>query len=297
MVRRAEAAESPAIAELLAAVDRELWGVGETGLEEVESWFGMDEIAGLVAERDEALVGYGDRWCGARRDRALLYIRVRNGDLAAAKALLGGLEALAGGDVEPGAHAQVTIAAHDLTAGEAATGAGYELARQALRMKIALEDTQTASWPDGIVVAPYEPADETEVHAAHQEAFSDVSTHVRLEFEEWRRHRIETPSFDPTLWFVARDRDQVAGVVLCEVRGSGEEARGHVNVLAVRRPWRREGLGNALLLHAFESMRDRGLSRAGLGVDADNPTGAVRLYERAGMTVERRYDIYERVLA
>lgn len=242
-------------------------------------------------------MGYGDRWCGAERDRALLYIRVRSGDVAAAKALFGGLEALASEGVDPGAHAQVTVAAHDLTAGEAAAAAGYELARAAFRMTTALEGAQSPSWPDRIVIAPYEPADEAEVHAVHQEAFADLSTHVHLELDAWRKHRIETPSFDPTLWFVARDRGEVAGVVLCEVRGSGEEAHGHVNVLAVRRGWRRGGLGRALLLHAFESMRGRGLSRAGLGVDADNPTGAVRLYERAGMTVERRYDIYEKALA
>lgn len=263
----------------------------------MESWFDLDEIVGLVAERDEALVGYGDRWCGAERDRALLDIRVRSGELAAAKALLGELEALAGGDVDTGASAQVTVAAPDLTAGEAVVGAGFELARQAFRMTIALEDSQFPSWPAGIVVAPYGPADEADVHAVHQEAFADLSTHVHLELEEWRKHRIEIPSFDPTLWFVARDRDEVAGVVLCEVRGSGEDAHGYVNVLAVRRPWRRAGLGNALLLIAFESMRSRGLTRVGLGVDADNPTGAVRLYERAGMTIERWYDIYEKVLA
>ena len=69
---------------------------------------------------------------------------------------------------------------------------------------------------------------------------------------------------------------------------------GWVDTLAVRRPWRRRGLGLALLLHSFRELRARGRERVGLGVDGENTTGAVRLYERAGMHVARRSDTYER---
>jgi ribosomal protein S18 acetylase RimI-like enzyme len=69
-----------------------------------------------------------------------------------------------------------------------------------------------------------------------------------------------------------------------------------VRLLGVRRPWRRRGLGRALLLHAFGEFRRRGFSRSALGVDAESLTGANRLYERAGMHVAARFDIYEKVL-
>ena len=62
---------------------------------------------------------------------------------------------------------------------------------------------------------------------------------------------------------------------------------GYVNLLGVRRPWRKQGLGEALLLHSFGVFRERGYTRATLGVDASSPTGATRLYERAGMRVYR----------
>ena len=67
-------------------------------------------------------------------------------------------------------------------------------------------------------------------------------------------------------------------------------------MLGVRRPWRRRGLGRALLLHAFGEFRARGKRGAGLGVDGLNPTGAVRLYEQAGMHVARRFDQYAKPL-
>ena len=75
-----------------------------------------------------------------------------------------------------------------------------------------------------------------------------------------------------------------------------EFGTGHVNILGVRPGWRRRGLGRALLLHSFRELRDRGRLKADLGVDAENTTGAVRLYERAGMCVAHRMDTYELVL-
>ena len=78
---------------------------------------------------------------------------------------------------------------------------------------------------------------------------------------------------------------------------SGDPAFGWVGVLGVRKAWRKRGLGRALLLHSFGDFRDRGAARVGLGVDAENTTGAVRLYESAGMHVVRRMDTYERPLA
>lgn len=66
--------------------------------------------------------------------------------------------------------------------------------------------------------------------------------------------------------------------------------------LGVRRPWRRRGLGLALLRHCLGALYDRGKRRVGLGVDAQSPTGATRLYEKAGMSVYRRNGIYEKDL-
>jgi ribosomal protein S18 acetylase RimI-like enzyme len=52
----------------------------------------------------------------------------------------------------------------------------------------------------------------------------------------------------------------------------------------------------ALLQHSFGEFYRRGLRRAGLGVDSQNLTGAVRLYYRAGMHVARETITYEKEL-
>jgi mycothiol synthase len=194
----------------------------------------------------------------------------------------------------------IHIKSVDETMRGAVEAAGYELMRHAFRMQIALEEAggEPVEWPDGVRVTTYEPeSDEAAVHATHQEAFADHWEHVDEPLEEWRKWHVESPAFDPTFWFVARDGDEVAGISMCRVHSSGDAEHGFVNVLAVRRPWRRRGLGLGLLRHSFVDMKRRGMKKASLGVDAENLTGAVRLYERAGMSVERRYDLYRKQLA
>jgi ribosomal protein S18 acetylase RimI-like enzyme len=114
-------------------------------------------------------------------------------------------------------------------------------------------------------------------------------------YEEWAHWSVEREGFDPTLWYLARAGGEIAGFVLCRVSDTDSDC-GWVSVLGVRRPWRRRGLGEALLRHSFHEFRARGLSRAALGVDASSPTGATRLYERAGMGVYRETVFYERRL-
>jgi ribosomal protein S18 acetylase RimI-like enzyme len=115
-----------------------------------------------------------------------------------------------------------------------------------------------------------------------------------MPFEEWQ-HWLMGEGFDPTLWFVLEDGGEVAAVELCREH-EGEAGLGWVSVLGVRKQWRRQGLGRALLLHAFHEFRRRGFHGAALGVDAESLTGANRLYESAGMRVVRQSDVYEKAL-
>jgi ribosomal protein S18 acetylase RimI-like enzyme len=71
---------------------------------------------------------------------------------------------------------------------------------------------------------------------------------------------------------------------------------GWVDTLGVRRPWRRQGLAEALLYHSFAELRRRGLTRVGLGVDAHSLTGATRLYEKVGMRAIRDFTLFEKEL-
>jgi mycothiol synthase len=262
----------------------------------VRSWFAHEELDVFVVEEGKQLVGYCDRWRERERDRVWFDLRSRPGDDATTTALLRELEQRAVPDAHPGALAITFVASVNDTLSEVLRAAGYELFRHSFRMTIALGEAEAPVWPDGLRLTTYEPEQEAAIHAAHQEAFADHWEHKDEPLEEWRKWLVESPGFDPTFWFVLWDGDDVAGLSLCRIHSSGDARHGFVSVLAVRRPWRRRGLGTALLRHSFADMQQRGMTKASLGVDGENTTGAVRLYEYAGMEVERRFDAYRKKL-
>lgn len=131
------------------------------------------------------------------------------------------------------------------------------------------------------------------VYDALIEVWRDTSDPMYDTFEEWAHWTVRSDSFDPSLWFLAFEGGDLVGFSLCR-EDVTDAAAGHVASLGVRRPWRRQGLGEALLRHSFDAFRARGWTRATLGVDASSPTGATRLYERAGMRVYRDTVFLER---
>jgi mycothiol synthase len=125
-----------------------------------------------------------------------------------------------------------------------------------------------------------------------QEAVTEHWGHVPTTFERYAARHFERESFDPSLYLLAMDGEAIAGAVLCQVRPD----MGWIGGLGVRKPWRRRGLGEALLLRGFAELYGRGIRHVGLGVDAENATGATRLYEHAGMRVSREWIEYEKEL-
>ena len=186
----------------------------------------------------------------------------------------------------------------DMAAASLFAREGYTRVRAFWDMATRLEGPPPAPiWPDGIVVRPFVPGeDEYAAYTTAEEAFQDHWGHVAIPFEEWRASRIDHEGFDPALVFLARDGDEVAAAIRCRRRGEGASEKGWVDNLSVRRPWRGRGLGTALLLHAFDAFYRRGIRAVGLGVDAESLTGATRLYQRAGMHVERHFDVYRKTL-
>ena len=125
------------------------------------------------------------------------------------------------------------------------------------------------------------------------EAFQDHWEHHPRPFEEWWEEKLAEPDYDPTLWFLIRDGGEVAAAIRNDPERNGG---GYVGAIGVRRAWRGRGLGKALLLHTFREFQRRGQTRVTLGVDAENPTGATKLYERVGMHVELEAVVYEKAL-
>lgn len=164
---------------------------------------------------------------------------------------------------------------------------GYGFRRAFLRMGIELDrELPEPRVPDGVVLEPPRAGDERAMYDVVEEAFADHWGHAPYTFEEWSRRRLD--GADLSLWRVARAGAGLAGVSINEPRFGG----GWIATLGVRRAWRRRGLGEALLLDSLAALRGRGHPSAQLGVDSENPTGAVRLYERVGMRAVWRADVY-----
>ena len=174
--------------------------------------------------------------------------------------------------------------------------AGYKLVRKFWRMEKVLDRAAPVpAWPAGITVHNLVVGkEERTVYEMAEEAFQDHWGNQPSTYEEFEHWHMKRDGFDPTLWFLAFDGDQLAGAILCEYQK--DMNLGWVGQLAVRRPWRRKGLGNALLLHAFAEFYRRGIHKVGLGVDSQNLTGATRLYEKVGMHVALEHNTYEKEL-
>lgn len=171
---------------------------------------------------------------------------------------------------------------------------GYSPIRYFWRMETQLKQAPPdVIFPDGIEVHPFI----KEEHAiaawqADNEAFRDHWGSHESTYEEWSHRKFGKPNFDPTLWVIAWEKDQIAGFSQNRFRNG----KGWIGTIGVRRPWRKKGLGLALLQHSFGEFYKRGMMTIGLGVDAGNPTGATRLYEKAGMYAASEFAFYEKEL-
>jgi mycothiol synthase len=167
---------------------------------------------------------------------------------------------------------------------------GYRLWRSSYTMEVFLDDVppDRPPPPNGITFRTYRPSDEDQLRAAVNEAFANDPFFHEETPERFREFNLRARGFDPSLWLLAWDGQELAGFVLAFLERVGEPDLGWIGSLGVREPWRRRGLGDALLRTAIGELHARGLRRVGLGVDAENETGALRLYERAGMEVVRQ---------
>ncbi|HTP09460.1 MAG TPA: GNAT family N-acetyltransferase [Anaerolineae bacterium] len=296
-------ADAQGVASLIAACDIACYGGTDITAEEVqnywdESRFDVAQDARIIVTPDGLIVGY-EEIC-PRDDQQLDYdgyVHPRETGRGFGTLLLSWAEERAHERLnEMRADGSVVLhgntPAVDQNARAMFDTQGFALVRQFWRMEIKIaRPPDRPVWPAGIQVRTLQPEqDERIVHATIEEAFADHWGHISRSFEDWM-HWIQTNKHDPALTFLALDGDEIAGVAVNRYRDIA-----WVGQLAVRRPWRKRGLGLALLLHSFNEFYERGDRTVGLSVDSESWTGATRLYEKAGMHVTRRFDMYEKVI-
>ena len=175
-------------------------------------------------------------------------------------------------------------------------GRGFTRARSFFRMvadvRFELPDPE---WPAGVQLRPFDldrhgPA----LHDAQEEAFAHEWGHVALTYEAWAERALVSSQIDPSLVPVVWAGDEIVAFSLNYPKRNGDW--GWIGTLGVRESWRRRGLGLALLRESFRRFQAIGEATVALGVDVQNPTGATRLYDRAGMTVLWQADVWEKEL-
>ncbi|HEX6478572.1 MAG TPA: GNAT family N-acetyltransferase [Ktedonobacteraceae bacterium] len=305
LVRAPEMDDLNAVVEMLLASDMDEWGQPDTSIEEVRSeWqavsFNLETDARVVVDSSSRIVGYASvRDRGHGRIISLAKVHPNFRGLGIATQLVGWAEERARQHIPLAqSDARVTLSTHishvNEDAGRLLISRGYHYIRSTWAMAIEMEEApQEPEWPEGITLRPFIPGkDDRAVFEAVDEAFADHWGHTPGNFERWKDYHLNREDLDPALLFLAYSGDEIAGASLCGYY----LGLGIVNTLGVRRPWRRAGLGMALLLHSFGEFYKRGNHKVVLGVDSQNLTGATRLYERAGMHIELQYDTYEKEL-
>ena len=174
---------------------------------------------------------------------------------------------------------------------------GYRRVRDAYVMRIdASRGIVAPVWPSGVDVRQMRPhVDDEALWAADVDAFSEHYLYDPSPFDTWCSEIYGHAGFDPSCYLVAWVGDEVAG----QAHGMPGDELGVavIDDVSVRKPWRGRGLGLALLLEVLARLHGRGCDDVTVWVDAENETGAVRLYEAAGMQVWRRLGIFELAFA
>lgn len=175
---------------------------------------------------------------------------------------------------------------------------GYQPARYFFRMvRPDLEDIPEAPMPEGLEVRPVRPEHLDQIWSAMQEAFQDHWNHVPPADEDYRNWATN-PINDTSLWKVTWDGDQVVGMVLSYINHTENQEynrkRGYTEDISVRRPWRKRGLARSLIVQSLYALKERGMLEAALGVDAENLTGATRLYDSVGYRIYQRSTLFRK---
>ena len=175
---------------------------------------------------------------------------------------------------------------------------GYEIVRYDYEMERAnLDDIQPLPLPAGVELRPALEEHLRAIWATEIEVFRDHWGSVDDSEASFERKRTD-PRRDMSLWVVAWQGDQIVGQVLNRIDHEANAElglkRGRVNSVGVRRAWRRQGIARALVAESLRVLRDAGMTSAGLGVDAENPHGALGVYEASGFRVVRTERVYRK---
>lgn len=178
---------------------------------------------------------------------------------------------------------------------------GYTTIRHSFEMiRLNLDNIPNKPLPDGLEVRPIREEQLRTIWNAREEAFLDhwgKVPHTEQAFQAF----CKIPDWNRELTRVAWAGNQCAGMVLIfvpeEHNKTHERQRAYTESICVRRPWRKQGLASALITQCLQALREAGFHEAALGVDTQNLSGALRIYENLGYRAVARYSAYRRAMS
>ena len=305
-IRPATRGDAPEIVDLLNACDVAEIGEPDSTLEDLETDWAMEGFDpasdAWIAEGSRGLVGYayaGDQFRTGEIE-ADLWVHPEHHEPELAGRLLGLAERRAAALAVERGFERPRLDVFCVSANRAKRDLlrkhGYELARTVYRMTVDLGgDLPGAPTPEGLEIRAFRPGtDERTMFATLHDAFADHYRRSDEPFEAWKGRSLGHPDFVPELWALAWDdaAGEAAGAVTAYDHGD----LGWVQGLGVRPPWRRRGLGAALLAHVLAAFKARGQLRVDLSVDAEGATRPLQLYERAGMQTSAACELFSKSL-
>lgn len=159
-----------------------------------------------------------------------------------------------------------------------------------------LDEIPDRPLPAGAELRPVEPAHLRPIWDAATAAFRDHRFEIEPSETAWEEFADQSGRTDTGLWQVAWSGDEVVGQVrTCVNDGEAEwlgRRRAWTENISTHRDWRRRGMASALIAASLRQLAERGFDEAALGVDLDNPTGALGVYENLGYEVVQRFTSY-----
>jgi mycothiol synthase len=301
-VRRARLADVPALERMLTSCSERYLGRSTSSdetLDRLTQAGPKPERTAVVAETtDGRVVGFANVWPGEPGE-AKCFARV-DPDEAGRGIGTSLLEAIEVRARDFGGLLTVTQWAADQAGEMLLRERGYRPSRYFLRMAGNLADMadEVPLLPAGIRVRRFAAGDEDELYDAWSAAFASETGDVPESRAAWWRERRDAlaAGFDPGLWLVAVLSEEIAGFAIGKEIGDGGGRAGYISDVGVRREYRGQGLGTALLHLSFRAMRARGFERVALDVDAENTTSALRLYRNVGLREEPLFTIWAKEL-
>jgi len=176
----------------------------------------------------------------------------------------------------------------------------YEIIRYFFDMvRPNLKDIPNYELPNRIKIKKPREEDYRKIWEAAREAFKDEWNEPEWQ-EEWYDEWLESPYFQPELWKIAWKEDEVVGQVRSYINKKENKKfnrkRGYTENICVRKPWRGQGIAKALIAKSLKKLKEVGMKEAALGVDAENPSGALNLYRKLGFKKEKTIKNYRRNL-